>query len=276
MKISVKGIGMIKTFEGLRLRAYKCTAGKWTIGYGHTAGVKEGDIITQAQADMFLRNDLAWSEDCVNNSVKVELKQPMYDALVSLVFNIGAGAFEKSTILRKLNEKNYIGAADEFGRWVHSGGKVVNGLIERRKKEKDMFISEGFPDGKEAEKPVKNLPDLKGYSGVSIIEALQNAGYNSNFSYRKTIAKELKIKNYTGTSEQNLEMIRLLGGTVKDGIFNVSLKGYKGFSIVDGLKKFGYDSSYDYRKKLAKYYGISNYTGKSAENTKLLNILKSK
>lgn len=276
MIISNKGLGMIKTFEGLKLRAYKCTAGKWTIGYGHTAGVKEGDIIDYQTADKFLMEDLEWSEDCVNSGVKVKITQSMYDSLVSLVFNIGSGAFKKSTLLKKLNDGNYIGASEEFGRWVHSGGRVVQGLVERRAKEKAMFISEGFPDSQKdpnANLDI-NIPDLAGYSGISIIEGLQSKGYQSSFAYRKSIALEIGIPNYTGTAAQNLRMIQMLGGSTSANK-KVSLKGYKGFSIVDALKSYGYPYDMNYRISLAAEHGIKNYKGTAAQNTKLLTILKS-
>lgn len=273
MKISSKGLGMIKVFEGLRLKAYKCTAGKWTIGYGHTAGVKEGDVIDNQTADRFLSEDLEWAENCVNSSVKVKITQSMYDSLVSIVFNIGAAAFKKSTMLKKLNKSNYIGASEEFGRWIHSGGRIINGLIERRTKEKMHFCSEGFPNSEKQNENLK-IPDLTGYTGISITEGLQSKGYQSSFAYRKSIAMEIGISNYTGTAAQNLRMIQMLGGSTSANK-KVSLKGYKGFSIVDALKSYGYPYDMNYRISLAAEHGIKNYKGTAAQNTKLLTILKS-
>lgn len=275
MKISTKGIGMIKVFEGLRLKAYRCTAGKLTIGYGHTAGVKEGDVIDNKTADRFLMEDLAWSEECVNSSVSVNITQGMYDSMVSLVFNIGSGAFKKSTLLKKLNSGDYIGASNEFGRWIHSGGRVVQGLIERRAKEKVMFCSDGFPDNGHHVNSSNVVPDLSGYNGISIVEALQEKGYNSSFSYRKSIAEYLGIEKYAGTANQNLKMIEMLGGSTNAKNNTVSLKGYKGFSIVDALKSYGYPYDMQYRSSLAAKYGIKNYKGTAAQNTELLKILKS-
>lgn len=117
MNISQEGIDLIKSFEGLKLEAYKCQAGIWTIGYGHTKNVKDKDIISNSQADCFLVQDLYFIEQSINQLVKVELNQNQYDALCSFVFNVGVLAFNQSTLLAKLNMGNYIGASNEFERW---------------------------------------------------------------------------------------------------------------------------------------------------------------
>ncbi len=101
MKLSVNGMNHIKNWEGLRLKAYKCPAGVWTIGYGHTGpDVKPGGTITQAQADALLDKDTDDAESAVNTLVKVPLSQNQFDALVSFVFNTGIGSFKNSTLLR--------------------------------------------------------------------------------------------------------------------------------------------------------------------------------
>lgn len=141
MEISNRGIELIKKFEGLRLTAYRCSAGVLTIGYGHTRGVKAGDLITARQADEFLREDVRSAELVVNLDVKVWLSQGQFDALVSFVFNLGAGNFVKSTLLRKLNDGNYVGAADQFGRWIYAGKTELPGLIRRRAAERELFLS---------------------------------------------------------------------------------------------------------------------------------------
>ena len=130
---------LIKRFEGLRLEAYLCPADVWTIGYGHTKGVNQGDKITQAGADAFLAQDVLWVAAAVDKKVKVELNTNQEAALYSFIYNVGAGAFGKSTLLRKLNESDYKGAANEFKRWNKGGGKVLNGLVRRRKAEADLF-----------------------------------------------------------------------------------------------------------------------------------------
>lgn len=144
MKISQKGIELIKQFEGINLKAYPDpgTGGEpWTIGYGHTGGVKKGDVITQAQAEELLRKDLIKFEDGVSNALTVETTQHQFDAMVSLAFNIGLGNFTKSTLLRKHNSKCWQCAAAQFGVWRNAGGKVMTGLIRRRAAERELYCS---------------------------------------------------------------------------------------------------------------------------------------
>ena len=142
MKTSKTGINLIKQFEGCSLTAYKCPAGAWTIGYGHTGGVTQGQKITQAQAEAYLITDLGAYEKYVNQYVKVRINQNQFDALVSFTYNCGPGALKTSTLLRKLNAGDYKGAAAEFPRWNKGGGKVLNGLIRRRAAEKALFEKE--------------------------------------------------------------------------------------------------------------------------------------
>lgn len=145
MKISERGFELIKQFEGLRLQAYPCSAGVWTIGYGHTAGVQSGDVITAPQADAFLRDDVTLSERIVNKYVSVSLTQYQFDALVSFTFNLGSGDLRASTLLKKLNAGDTAGAAGEFLRWVNAGGKKRPGLIRRREAEKALFETPQSP-----------------------------------------------------------------------------------------------------------------------------------
>lgn len=141
MIISDKGMQLIKDFESLRLAAYLCPANVWTIGYGHTKGVKRGDVINESIAERYLRTDLVQFEKDVNQLVKVPLTQGQYDALVSFAFNCGSRALSTSTLLRKLNSGDYEGAANEFKRWNKSGGKVLPGLTRRREMERRLFLS---------------------------------------------------------------------------------------------------------------------------------------
>jgi len=140
MKTSEKGLLLIKHYEGMCLRAYQCAAGVWTIGYGHTECVSPEDIISPEQADIFLRQDITVSEAAVMQFVRVPLRQNQFDALVSFVFNLGAGNFASSTLLKRLNDGNYCDAAKEFPRWIHAGGKKLTGLIKRREAEKNLFL----------------------------------------------------------------------------------------------------------------------------------------
>lgn len=138
MEISNKGLALIKEFEGLRLEAYQCQAGVWTIGYGSTIGVRKGDIITEATADKMLANDIISFELVVNNEVTVPLTQNQFDALVSLAFNIGATAFKNSTLVKKLNLRH--DAADEFLRWRYVNRVESPGLLRRREAERALFL----------------------------------------------------------------------------------------------------------------------------------------
>ena len=136
----VKNIDLIKKHEGLRLKAYLPTPNDvWTIGYGHTRDVRPGQVISQSQAEDFLRQDLDWVENSLNKSVKVPLKQNQYDALASLVYNIGATNFQSSTLLRKLNTGDYKGASEQFLVWNKQKGRTLKGLVKRRQEEKDYF-----------------------------------------------------------------------------------------------------------------------------------------
>lgn len=146
-RISNFGLDIIKAFEGLRLTAYRCAAGVWTIGYGHTKDVKEGDKCTVSQADAFLREDIAGFERDIKILVKVPLNQNQFDALVSFTFNVGSDidadpipeGLGDSTLLRKLNEGDYIRATLEFPKWNKAGGKVLPGLVKRRAAEQNLF-----------------------------------------------------------------------------------------------------------------------------------------
>ena len=141
MKTSPKGIALIKEFEGLRLKAYECPGGVWTIGYGHTAGVKPGMTITEEQAEQFLKEDLIVFEKAVNNQ-NLSINQNQFDALISLIYNIGIGNFQKSTLLRKARvnpDDNSI--MDEFLKWVYSKGRVLPGLQRRRLAEMKLYFS---------------------------------------------------------------------------------------------------------------------------------------
>lgn len=137
MKTSDKGINLIKEFEGCRLKAYKCPAGVWTIGYGHTMGVKQGQTITNSKAITFLKNDLVKFEKIVTNMVNVPLTQNMFDSLVSWAYNVGNRS--TSTLVRLLNKQDYKGAASQLLLWNKANNKELAGLTRRRKEEKKLF-----------------------------------------------------------------------------------------------------------------------------------------
>lgn len=137
--INANGLALIKEHEGCKLEAYQDTDGIWTIGYGHTQGVKPGDICSMAQADMYLDADLQNAEDAVSELVKVHLTDNQFAALVSFTFNVGVGQFTASTMLKKLNESLYYLVPDYLKSWVWSGGRVVPGLVSRRKAEIQLW-----------------------------------------------------------------------------------------------------------------------------------------
>lgn len=144
MKLSQRGIDLIKQFEGYSSKAYPdpATGGApWTIGHGTTQGVKPGMIITAEQAEKMLRDDVAKFESGVSALLKVPTTQGQFDAMVSLAYNIGLGNFGKSTLLRKHNEKCYSCAAGQFPAWNRAAGKVMNGLTRRRNAERDVYMS---------------------------------------------------------------------------------------------------------------------------------------
>ncbi len=142
MKISQKGIDLVKSFEGLELKAYKDSVGILTIGWGSTGShVTAGMTITKEQAEQLLKKDLERFERGVSDLVKVPLNQNQFDALCSFAFNLGLGNLKSSTLLEKLNSLDYQGAANEILRWNRAGGKVLAGLTRRRIAERDLFLS---------------------------------------------------------------------------------------------------------------------------------------
>ena len=141
MKTSHKGIALIKEFEGLRLKAYKCPGGVWTIGYGHTAGVQPGMVISEAQAEEYLKADLI-AFDKYLNGLGLALDQNQFDALISFIYNVGTGNFSSSTLLRKVKANPLDNSImDEFLRWVYSKGRVLPGLQRRRLAEMKLYFS---------------------------------------------------------------------------------------------------------------------------------------
>jgi len=147
MKISDEGLRLIKNFEGYHTRlkdgscaAYLCPAGVATIGFGCTEGVKLGMVWSAEQAEEALRREVAKFEAAVSRSVTVEINQNEYDAMVSLAYNIGAAAFARSSILRRLNKGDRTGAAQAFRLWNQGGGRVLPGLVSRRMREAALFL----------------------------------------------------------------------------------------------------------------------------------------
>ena len=149
MKISSRGLELIKDFEGFSSSAYLCVVNIPTIGWGNTfyedgTKVKLGDQISKTDAlkllEVVANRDFA---DKIFPAIKVPVSQSQFDAMCSLAYNIGVGAFLKSTLLKKVNAGDFTGAGEEFLRWNKAGGKEVLGLTRRREREKQLFLSLG-------------------------------------------------------------------------------------------------------------------------------------
>lgn len=167
---------LIKSFEGLELKAYKDAVGVWTIGYGHTAMAgglvpTAGMTITKEQAEALLLKDLKKYEDAVHRFIRVPLTENQYGALVSFTYNLGPGNLEKSTLRKKINAKDYKGAAQEFLRWDRAGGKVLRGLTRRREAEKALYETAGnvviFPGT-----PQPEIPNSSTQPSTGILKAI--------------------------------------------------------------------------------------------------------
>lgn len=140
MTTSQAGRDLIKKYEGLRLKAYKCPAGVWTVGYGHTRGVTSSTEISQSMADLFLQDDIRPLERYINK-LGINFRQGQFDALVSFMFNLGEGNFNKSTLKKKiLAGGNDDDIAAEFKKWNKAGGKVLDGLTKRREEEAELWL----------------------------------------------------------------------------------------------------------------------------------------
>ncbi|MGB7191000.1 MAG: lysozyme [Acidobacteriaceae bacterium] len=142
LSYSKDGLALTQLFEGDVLAAYQDQRGVWTIGYGHTAGVRAGQSITQAEAEALLIEDIQAAVHCVHEFVTVKLTQPQFDALVDFAFNVGTGNFRNSTLLREINAGQFPEAAAQFNLWDHCGGVVNAGLLRRRRAEAAEFSRE--------------------------------------------------------------------------------------------------------------------------------------
>ena len=153
MRMSAAGLATVKEFEGLRLKAYKCPASVWTIGYGHTSAagapiVTPELVITKDEAEEVLARDMEQYEEGVRKYVKVDLTQGQFDALVDFAYNAGVGALQKSTLLKKVNAEKFDEVPAEFMKWTKGGGKELPGLVRRRRAEVKLWR------GLDTEKPV--------------------------------------------------------------------------------------------------------------------------
>ena len=153
MRMSADGLALVKEFEGLRLKAYKCPAAVWTIGYGHTSAagapiVSADMLISKENAEEILQRDMVQYEDGVRKLVTVGLTQGQFDALVDFAYNAGVGALQKSTLLKKVNAEKFDEVPAEFMKWTKGGGKELPGLVRRRRAEVKLWR------GLDTEKPI--------------------------------------------------------------------------------------------------------------------------
>lgn len=201
MHLSPAGLELIKAHEGLRLNAYLDPVGVWTIGYGHTGEyAQSGMKISKSKADALLREDVHEAEAAVESLTTVKLSQSEFDALVSFVFNVGAGAYAKSTLRRLLNAGAKDAAAEQFGRWVYGtkdGTKVrLPGLVRRRAEEAALFLAdaeraEAGVIGEAGDKP-KSAPAAAAFGGVAAVAApILQAASGSNAATVATVAAAL-------------------------------------------------------------------------------------
>lgn len=202
MTISKELIDFIKEKEGFRATAYKCPGGIWTIGYGHTKGVKKGQTVTKSQAEGYLMDDLSATEDQVMaacSKYMFPLTQGRYDALVSFTYNCGPGNLNKLIKGRTVEE-----VRKAFSLYTHSAGKELPGLVKRRKEEIELFF-----DRKQEYDPIyygkyigtsERIDDVFAAVGVPLC-------YIGNWKKRIPVAEANLIRGYTGTARQNLSLI---------------------------------------------------------------------
>ena len=139
MKISEDGLELIKKFEGCETTAYQDSVGVWTIGFGHTKGVEEGQTCSIEDAESMLADEMDEYEGYINDMVKVDLQQHEFDALVAWVYNLGPTNLGESTMLKVLNGGQFDRVPDEMNRWTRAGGEILEGLVRRRQAESLMF-----------------------------------------------------------------------------------------------------------------------------------------
>lgn len=201
MDVSQNGINLIKKYEGCRLKAYKPVATEkyFTIGYGHYgADVKQGMTITQEQADAYLKQDCAASVKAVNALGKA-FNQNQFDALVSFCYNCGFGNLKSLCNGRSIDQ-----IGNKIILYNKAGGKVLSGLVKRRKEEQALYKMDCT-----ATSDVKYYPKYTGTTD-SIVAALQDLRIDSNFNCRKKIAAANGITDYKGTAQQNIKLLNLL------------------------------------------------------------------
>lgn len=218
MKITQEGIELIKSFEGCRLIAYKCPAGVWTIGYGHTDGVREGMVISNAQAELMLRVDLEKFEQYVKDNVHIPLNENQFSALVSFCYNCGVGN------LRKLVKgRNAEQIAEALLLYNKANGKTLAGLVRRRKAERELFLKPSAESTmKSVDEIAREIIEGKWGVGAERKRRLTQASYDYSV-VQKRVNELLKIKS---TEEIVREVIAGKWGTGNDRKIRLAKAGY--------------------------------------------------
>lgn len=268
LSISNNGLALIKRFEGCRLTAYQDSVGVWTIGYGHTSGVRKGQAITQAQADSFLKSDCASAEKSVNSYSKYNWNQNQFDALVSFTFNCGSGNLK--TLLNN-GQRTIAEISSKITAYNKSGGKVLQGLVKRRAAEKELFdkptSSSAVPVSPSTSSTVKFVKPI---SYLQTDPKWKNHNYSAK-GEKKTI----------GSAGCGVAASAMVIATLKDK--NVTPVTTAEWSMAHGYKALNQGTYYTYFVPQFKQYGItcrqlnsSNLYGKSSSSahTEALNALK--
>lgn len=267
LSISNNGLALIKKFEGCKLTSYQDSIGVWTIGYGHTSGVKKGQTITQVQADTFLKSDCSSAEKAVNSYTKYNWNQNQFDALVSFTFNCGSGNLK--TLLNN-GQRTISEISTKITAYNKAGGKVLQGLVNRRIAEKELF-----------DKPLSS-------STVPVSTSTTTAKFVKPISYLQTDPK-WKNHNYSAKGEKKtigsagcgVTVAAMVIATLKDK--NVTPVTTAEWSMAHGYKALNQGTYYTYFVPQFNQYGIkckqlntSNLYGKSSSSahTEALNALK--
>lgn len=235
MKTSQKGIDLIKKFEGIKLKAYQCSAGVWTIGYGHTSGVKSTDVITKERAEALLNSDLPKYEAKVNKyASRYGWNQNEFDALVSFAFNIGS--IDKLTA-NGTRSRQVI--ADKMLAYKGAGGKVIDGLITRRKAERELFLSKDYTTGNSS---VTSSKSNTNEGLVKVVQDWLNTSYGTYIVQCESCDKKLlKVDGVFGAKTKSALVVAL----------QVWLNTFEGVNLkVDGVLG-------DNTKKVCKSYTVS-------------------
>ncbi|HEY9800490.1 MAG TPA: glycoside hydrolase family protein [Leptolyngbyaceae cyanobacterium] len=216
-KIDREGIQLIKAFEGVYLEAYQDPIGIWTIGIGHTNGVRPGMKITEAQVEEFLQSDVEKFEIAVNDAVQVSLDPNQFSALVSFSFNLGPRALFQSTLLKLLNQGDIQAAANEFPRWNKAGGQVFLGLTRRRMAERALFLGKPWQPFLEYDVLRLTQPQMRGKYVRYIQECLSKKGIEIQpdgvfgDSSDRAVKKFQQQKRLTADGVVGLETCKALG-----------------------------------------------------------------